>query len=80
MSLTVILTPFFEIEAISVNGSYAEKVYPRLMEWLSRSDWTLFFVVLGITTGFLHYWMERAVFRISDKNTRKVVFPLLYTK
>ena len=74
------MTPFFEIEAVSKNISYTEKFLPGLMEWLRSSDWVLFFMALGIASGFLHYWMDRSVYRLSDKETSKVVKKLLFSK
>ena len=74
------MTPFFEIEAVSANISYTEKLLPGLMEWLRSSDWVFLLMALGIASGFLHYWMDRAVYRLSDKETCRVVKKLLFSK
>jgi len=77
---SILMTPFFEIEAVSIDGSYSEKIFPSLMNWLRESDWVLFFGALGISTGFLHYWMDRSVYRFSDKETSMVTKKLLFSK
>jgi len=77
---SVLMTPFFEIEAVSLNESYSEKIFPDLMKWLWGSDCVLFFIALGISTGFLHYWMDRTVYRFSDKETSMVTKKLIFLK
>ena len=77
---SILMTPFFEIEAVSRNISYTEKFLPGLMEWLRKSDWVFFLMALGISSGFVHYWMDRAVYRLSDKETCKVAKILLFSK
>jgi len=77
---SILMTPFFEIEAVSRNISYTEKLLPELMEWLRKSDWVFFLMALGISSGFLHYWMDRAIYRLSDKETCIVVKKLLFSK
>jgi len=77
-SFSVIMTPFFEIEAVSVGGRYSEQVWPALMEWLQNSEWYIFLVGIGLASGFMHYWMDRAVYRFSDQQTRKSAQQLLY--
>ena len=77
---SILMTPFFEIEAVSRNISYTEKLLPELMEWMEKSDWLIFLMALGIASGYLHYWMDRAVYRLSDKETCKVVKKLFFSK
>ncbi|MDG2066332.1 MAG: hypothetical protein P8L36_15265 [SAR324 cluster bacterium] len=76
---SVIMTPFFEIEAVSAGGRYSEQVWPALMEWLQHSEWYTFLVGIGLASGFLHYWMDRAVFRFSDAQTRKSAQQLIFS-
>ena len=77
-SLSVAMTPFFEIEAVSAGGRYSEQLWPALMVWLQNSEWHTFFVGIGLASGFLHYWMDRAVYRFSDQQTRKSAQKLLF--
>ena len=72
------MTPFFEIEAISFGNRYSENLFPTLMEWLQNSEWYIFLVGIGLASGFLHYWMDRSVYRFSDQQTRKSAQRLLF--
>ena len=76
---SVIMTPFFEIEAVSAGGRYSEQVWPALIEWLQHSEWYTFLVGIGLASGFLHFWMDRAVYRFSDAQTRKSAKQLLFS-
>ncbi|MBC8258687.1 MAG: hypothetical protein H8E38_06720 [SAR324 cluster bacterium] len=67
---SIVLTPFFEIEAVSAGERYSEQVLPMLMEWLNNSSWLRLLVGVGLASGFLHYFMDRAVYRFSDPETR----------
>jgi hypothetical protein len=78
-AFSVVMTPIFEIEAVSAGGRYSEQVWPALMEWLQNSEWYTFLVGVGLATGFLHYWLDRAVYRFSDLQTRKSARLLLFT-
>ena len=77
---SIVVTPFFEIEAVSENRNITKTIFPGLVEWLNESDRFLFFVAIGIATGFLHYWMDRCVYRISDKETSKVAKKLIISR
>lgn len=77
-AFSVILTPFFEIEAASAGTRYSELLYPSLMDWLENSSWITFLVAIGIVSGFLHYLMDRAVYRLSDTETRFSAKKLLF--
>ena len=77
-TFSVIMTPFFEIEAISFGNRYSEYLFPTLMEWLQNSEWYIFLVGIGLASGFLHYWMDRSVYRFSDQQTRKSAQRLLF--
>ena len=68
--ISVILTPFFEIEAASSGVRYSELIFPSFMYWLENSSWFPILVGIGLASGFLHYFMDRAVYRFSDPETR----------
>ena len=78
-AFSVAMTPFFEIEAISAGARYSEQVWPTLMKWLQNSELYTFLVAISLATGFLHYWLDRAVYRFSDLPTRKSALQLLFT-
>ena len=75
---SVTMTPFFEIEAVSAGGRYSEQLFPSLMEWLQKSSWETMLVGIGLASGFLHYFMDRAVYRFSDPETRNSAQQLLF--
>ena len=77
-AFSVIMTPIFEIEAVSVGGRYSEQFFPAFMGWLQNSEWYTFLVGIGLASGFLHYWMDRSVYRFSDLETRKSAQQLLF--
>ncbi len=77
-AFSVVMTPFFEIEAVSAGRRYSEQVWPALMEWLQISEWYTFLVGIGLASGFLHYWMDRVVYRFSDPETRNSARQLLF--
>ena len=78
-SISVILTPFFEIEAVSSGARYSELLFPSFMYWLENSSWATILVGVGLASGFLHYFMDRAVYRLSDAETRMSAKNLLFS-
>ncbi|MBT3715550.1 MAG: hypothetical protein HOG45_03195 [Deltaproteobacteria bacterium] len=77
-TFSVLMTPFLEIEAVSAGGRYSEQFLPSFMEWLQNSSWERFLVGIGLASGFMHYFMDRAVYRFSDPETRKSAQKLLF--
>ena len=78
-SISVIMTPFFEIEAVTSGARYSELIFPSLIIWLENSSWVTILVGVGIASGFLHYYMDRAVYRFSDAETRRSAKNLLFS-
>ena len=77
--ISVILTPFFEIEAASSGVRYSELIFPSFMYWLENSSWFPILLGIGLASGFLHYFMDRAVYRFSDSETRLRANKLLFS-
>ena len=50
---------------------------PSVMAWLTRDEVIPWLVALGFTTGFVHYLLDRAVYRMSDPEVRKAARGLL---
>ena len=78
-SISVILTPFFEIEAVSSGARYSELIFQYFMYVLYHSSWVTILVGVGLASGFLHYFMDRAVYRLSDAETRMSAKNLLFS-
>jgi len=64
--LSILLLPVMEVEAIRVEGTYyGDRIFGTFATALRSSDWVPALVALGFSTGFLHYWLDRAVYRLS---------------
>ena len=71
VATSVLLLPFLEVEAVGADGAhYAERIFGAFAVALRTSVWTPALVALGFTTGFWHYWLDRAVYRFSDARVR----------
>ncbi len=69
--LSVLLLPVMEVEAIESGGTYyGDRIFGTLAVQLRESEWIPALVALGFTTGFLHYWLDRAVYRLSRPAVR----------
>jgi hypothetical protein len=76
--LSVLLLPVMEVEAIRVDGTYyGDRIFGSLATALRNSTWVPALVALGFTTGFLHYWLDRAVYRLSRPAVRTAARGLL---
>ena len=64
--LSALLLPVMEVEAIAADGTYyGDRIFGALAIELRESQWVPALLALGFATGFLHYWLDRAVFRLS---------------
>jgi len=69
--LSILLLPVMEVEAVKTEGTYyGDRIFGALAVALRTSDWAPALLALGFTTGFLHYWLDRAVYRLSDPAVR----------
>ncbi|HEY2862728.1 MAG TPA: hypothetical protein VGK37_03795 [Casimicrobiaceae bacterium] len=69
--LSVVLLPVMEVEAIGPDDTYyGDRIFGALAVALRTSEWVPALVALGFTTGFLHYWLDRAVYRLSRPAVR----------
>lgn len=77
MITSVILLPWLEIEAADAQIAYAPILWPALSAWIQSSPLIPALVALGFATGFVHYALDRAVFRLSDPEIRRAARHLL---
>ncbi|MCC6847088.1 MAG: hypothetical protein IT294_01205 [Deltaproteobacteria bacterium] len=78
IALSVLLLPVMEVEAVADGGPYyADRIFGALAVALRTSTWAPALVALGFTTGFQHYWLDRAVYRFSDRHVREAARGLL---
>ncbi len=70
--VSAVLLPVMEVEALHETGpGYAERPVPVVANWLANAAWVPVLVAFGFATAFLHYALDRAVFRLSDNEVRK---------
>ena len=76
---SVVLLPFFEVEANVDSGGtyYADRIFGAFAGALRTSDWVPALVALGFATGFVHYLLDRSVYRMSDPRVRSAAHSLL---
>ena len=69
--LSILLLPVMEVEAIKSEGTYyGDRIFGTLAVALRTSEWVPALLALGFATGFLHYWLDRAVYRLSRPAVR----------
>ena len=76
--LSVLLLPLMEVEAIGPEEThYGDRIFGSIAVQLRESHWVPALLALGFATGFLHYWLDRAVYRLSDPAVRLAARGLL---
>jgi hypothetical protein len=69
--LSALLMPAMEVEAVAADEpSYSARLVPALVEWLTQPELIPFLVALGFATAFVHYLLDRALYRFSDPAVR----------
>jgi hypothetical protein len=75
---SVLLLPFFEVEANRDGGTYyGDWIFGAFAEGLRTSVWVPALVALGFATGFVHYLLDRSVYRMRDPGVRSAACGLL---
>src|SRR5262245_12552261 len=78
MGSSVLLLPFFEVEANWDGGTYyGDRILGELATGLRTSSWVPALLALGFATGFVHYLLDRSVFRLSNPQVRSAARGLL---
>jgi hypothetical protein len=69
--LSLLLLPIFEVEANRETGTYyGDRIFGAFAMQLRTSSWVPVLVSLGFATGFIHYLLDRNVYRMSDPQVR----------
>jgi hypothetical protein len=69
--VSVLLLPFFEVEANRQEGTYyGDWIFGAFAEGLRSSSWVPALIAAGFATGFVHYLLDRNVYRMSDPRVR----------
>jgi hypothetical protein len=80
MVTSVLLLPLFEVEANwdrEEGINYGDRIFGAVAMGLRTSSWVPALVALGFSTAFLHYLLDRAVYRMSDPQVRSAARGLL---
>jgi hypothetical protein len=78
MAVSVVLLPLFEVEANRETGTYyGDRIFGAIATQLRTSSWVPALVALGFATGFIHYLLDRSVYRMSDPQVRTAASGLL---
>ncbi|GAB2594729.1 hypothetical protein GCM10027034_30040 [Ramlibacter solisilvae] len=75
--LSVLLLPLLEVEAVSDDYVYADRLFGEAALWLRASPFVPALLALGFSTGFIHYALDRAAFRFSSPEVRQAARGLL---
>jgi hypothetical protein len=76
--VSVLLLPLFEVEANRQAGTfYGDRIFGAVASGLRTSSWVPVLVALGFATGFIHYLLDRCVYRMSDPQVRMAARGLL---
>jgi hypothetical protein len=72
-----LLLPVLEVEAVSDEYAYADRIFGEGARWLRSSPLVPLLLALGFASGFIHYLLDRATFRFSSPEVRNAARGLL---
>jgi len=75
--VSTLLLPAMEVEAVSDEYAYADRIFGDAARWLRSSPFVPALLALGFATGFIHYLLDRAAFRFSSPDVRHAARGLL---
>ena len=76
--VSVLLLPIFEVEANrQPDAYYGDRIFGAISTGLRTSSWVPMLVALGFASGFIHYVLDRNVYRMSDPQVREAARGLL---
>jgi hypothetical protein len=78
MAASVLLLPLFEVEGNRQEGIYyGDRIFGAVAMGLRTSSWVPALMALGFATGFVHYLLDRSVYRLSAPQVRLAARGLL---
>jgi hypothetical protein len=75
--VSALLLPVLEVEAVSDEYVYADRIFGNAAWWLRSSPFVPALLALGFASGFIHYVLDRAAFRFSSPDVRQAARGLL---
>jgi hypothetical protein len=72
MLISLLLLPIFEVEANWPDGGtyYGDRLFGHFAAALRTSSFVPALLALGLASGFVHYLLDRGVYRLSDPKVR----------
>jgi hypothetical protein len=78
VAISVLLLPVFEVEAAGQGDAYyGDRIFGELAFALRTSTWVPALLALGFASGFVHYLLDRSVYRFSNADVRAAANGLL---
>ena len=78
--ISVTLMPVMEVEAVGDEAArYGPQVFPFLTDLLAAPGMVPALIALGFASAFIHYAMDRSVYRFSNPEVRHAARGLLST-
>lgn len=78
IAASILLLPVFEVEANGQGDTYyGERIFGAFASALRTSSWVPALVALGFASGFIHYLLDRSVYRFSNPEVRAAASGLL---
>jgi len=78
--VSTLLLPVLEVEAVSTEHVYADRIYGNAAWWLRSSTFVPALLALGFASSFIHYLLDRAAFRFSSPEVRQAARGLLQSR
>jgi len=78
--LSTLLLPVLEVQAVSDEYAYADRIFGDAARWLRSSPFVPALLALGFASGFIHYLLDRAAFRFSSPEVRHAARGLLQSR
>ena len=78
--VSTLLLPVMEVEAVSTEYVYADRIFGNAAWWLRSSPFVPALLALGFASGFIHYLLDRAAFRFSSPDVRHAAQALLQSR
>jgi hypothetical protein len=78
--VSMLLLPVLEVEAVPDEYVYADRIFGDVAWWLRSSPFVPALLALGFASGFIHYLLDRAVFRFSSPDVRQAARGLLQSR
>ncbi len=75
--VSTLLLPVMEVEAVSTEFVYADRIFGNAAWWLRSSPFVPALLALGFASGFIHYLLDRAAYRFSSPEVRQAARGLL---